>query len=152
MNDTWTTSGFDGFSRGTCGNAGQNLYVSRRGVLQRIHQHDFTGDGHLDLIFCNSQNHWEKPPTYVYIDPLHSSERIELPSDAARSAAVADLNGLGFVPLTWERFDLVLRRRSYFEPAFQRLVAFLAQPAFATRAAALGGYDVAEAGAVRLNR
>ncbi len=66
--------------------------------------------------------------------------------------AVADLNGLGFVPLTWERFDLVLRRRSYFEPAFQRLVAFLAQPAFAARAAALGGYDVAEAGAVRLNR
>ncbi len=66
--------------------------------------------------------------------------------------AVADLNGLGFVPLIWERFDLVLRRRSYFEPAFQTLMAFLAQPAFAARAQALGGYDVGEAGRVRLNR
>lgn len=66
--------------------------------------------------------------------------------------AVADLNGLGFVPLIWERFDLVLRRRSYFEPAFQRLSAFLAQPAFAARAAALGGYDVGEVGCVRFNR
>ena len=94
-NGTWTTRGFEDFARGTCGNAGHNLYVSRRGVLQRIHQHDFTGDGHLDLVFCNSQNHWEKPPAYVYTDPLHSSERIELPSDAARSAAVADLNGDG---------------------------------------------------------
>jgi hypothetical protein len=99
MNGTWTTSGFDGFSRGTCGNAGHNLYISRRGVLQRIHQHDFTGDGHLDLVFCNSQNHWEKPPTYVYTDPLHTSERIELPADAARSAAVADLNGDGYEDL-----------------------------------------------------
>jgi excisionase family DNA binding protein len=66
--------------------------------------------------------------------------------------AVADLNGLGFVPLTWERFDLVLRRRSYFEPAFQTLAAFLAQPGFAARARAFGGYDVAETGRVRLNR
>jgi len=94
-NGTWITRGFADFARGTCGNAGHNLYVSRRGVLQRIHQHDFTGDGHLDLVFCNSQNHWEKPPAYVYTDPLHPSERIELPADAARSAAVADLNGDG---------------------------------------------------------
>jgi len=90
-----TTRGFEEFSRGTCGNGGQNLYVSRQGVLQRIHQYDFTGDGHLDLVFCNSQNHWEMPPVYVYSSPLESTERTELPSDAARCGLVADLTGDG---------------------------------------------------------
>ena len=32
----WVTEGFEGFSMGIMGNGGQNLYVSRRGVLQRI--------------------------------------------------------------------------------------------------------------------
>lgn len=66
--------------------------------------------------------------------------------------AVADLHGLGFVPLLWERFDLVLRRRTYFEPAAQRFFAFLRDAAFGRRATALGGYDISEAGTVRLNR
>lgn len=66
--------------------------------------------------------------------------------------AVAAMHGLGFVPLLWERFDLVLRRRSYFEPAAQRLFSFLRDAGFRERAEALGGYDVAETGTIRLNR
>jgi len=89
----WVTRGFEDFRRGTFGNGGQNLYVSRAGVLQRIHQYDFNRDGYLDLVFCNSQNHWEMPPAYVYRDPLGRAERIELPADGARSGAVLDLNG-----------------------------------------------------------
>ena len=27
----WVTKGFDGFSKGTMGNGGQNLYVSKKG-------------------------------------------------------------------------------------------------------------------------
>ena len=92
----WTTASFAAFARGTCGNAGHNLYISHQGVLQRIHQHDLTGDGNLDLVFCNSQSHWEKPPTYAYRNPLGESTRLELPSDAARTGAVADLNGDGY--------------------------------------------------------
>jgi hypothetical protein len=92
----WTTRGFEGFSQGTCSNAGQNLYVSRAGVLQRIHQFDLTRNGYVDLVFCNSQNHWEKPPAYVYQNPLGDTRRIELPSDGARSGVVADLNGDGY--------------------------------------------------------
>jgi len=57
---------------------------------------------------------------------------------------------LDFVPLAWERFDLVLRQRSYFLPDAQALLAFMRTAAFRERAAELGGYDVAEAGAVRL--
>ena len=53
------TEGFDAFRRGAFGNGGQNIYVSRAGVLQRIHQFDLDRDGYLDLIICNSQPHGE---------------------------------------------------------------------------------------------
>jgi excisionase family DNA binding protein len=66
--------------------------------------------------------------------------------------AVAATRGLEFVPLAWERFDLVLRRRDYFEPGPQALFKLGRSTEFAARAAALGGYDVAESGSVVLNR
>ena len=63
--------------------------------------------------------------------------------------AVALAAGLDFVPLTWERFDLVLRQRDYFTPGPQALFDFLRTAAFRDRAAELGGYDVSETGRVR---
>lgn len=63
-------------------------------------------------------------------------------------ASVARRFGLDFVPLARERFDLAVRRRSYFRPPFQSLLAFARTPAFAAKAAALGGYDVSELGRV----
>jgi putative molybdopterin biosynthesis protein len=63
--------------------------------------------------------------------------------------AVAQAASLDFVPLVWERFDLVLRQRDYFMPAQQALFAFLRRPAFHEHAAELGGYDTAESGIVR---
>ena len=96
MNGRWVERGFEDFAAGTFGNGGHNLYVSRAGVLQRIHQYDLNRNGYVDLVFCNSQNHCEKPPAFVYQDPLGEIARTELPSDGARSGAVADLNGDGF--------------------------------------------------------
>ena len=96
MMGRWTTEGFEEFRRGVFGNAGHNLYVSREGVLQRIHQFDFNGDGYLDLVFCNSQNHWERPPLYVFNDPFSGAAPVELPAEGALSGAVADLNGDGW--------------------------------------------------------
>jgi excisionase family DNA binding protein len=64
--------------------------------------------------------------------------------------SVARTAGLDFLPLTWERFDLVLRQRDYFMPGPQALFDFLRQPSFRDRAAELGGYDVSDAGVVRL--
>ena len=93
--DPWITRSFEAFSRGTFGNAGQNLYVSRAGVLQRIHLFDLDRDGYLDLVFCNSQEHWERPPAYVYHDPLGEARREELLAEGAATGAVADLNGDG---------------------------------------------------------
>jgi putative molybdopterin biosynthesis protein len=65
--------------------------------------------------------------------------------------AVARQFKLGFVKLHDERFDLVIRRRDYFEGPVQKLLAFARTPAFAARAAELGGYDVGGLGAVILN-
>jgi hypothetical protein len=96
MAGVWTTSGFEGFRRGAFGDGGKNLYVSRAGVLQRIHYFDLDGDGYVDLPFCNSQEHWETPPAYVYREPLTTAPPVELPAEGARSGVVTDLNGDGY--------------------------------------------------------
>jgi putative molybdopterin biosynthesis protein len=63
--------------------------------------------------------------------------------------AVVQAVGLDFVPLIWERFDLVLRQRDYFLPDAQALFKFIRTAAFRERAAELSGYDLSEAGEVR---
>ena len=67
---------------------------------------------------------------------------------ATRSVALSA--GLDFLPIAWERFDLVMRQRDYFMPGPQALFGFMRQPVLRDRAAELGGYDVSDAGAVRL--
>ena len=96
LNNTWITKGFEAFRRGTFGNAGHNLYVSRAGILQRIHQFDLNGNGYFDLVFSNSQSHLEMAPVGVYNDPLGTPTCRELPADGAWSGAVIDLNGNGY--------------------------------------------------------
>jgi excisionase family DNA binding protein len=63
--------------------------------------------------------------------------------------SVANAAGLEFVPIVWERFDLILRHRDYFRPPLQAFLEFLRTEEFATRARELGGYDVSNAGTVR---
>jgi excisionase family DNA binding protein len=65
--------------------------------------------------------------------------------------AAARTHGLAFIPLVTERFDLVLRRRDYFEPQMQALLAFARGEEFRGQARALGGYDVGNVGRVVLN-
>jgi molybdate-binding protein len=72
-------------------------------------------------------------------------------ADAAFGIAAA-ARGLGFVAVTEERFDLFMRRRDYFTPPVQALLALTRMPGFAARAAAVGGYDVGGTGAVVLNQ
>jgi putative molybdopterin biosynthesis protein len=66
--------------------------------------------------------------------------------------AVALAAGLDFAPILWEEFDLVLQRRSYFEPGPQMLFAFMRGAEFHRQAASFGGYETGMAGQVRLNR
>src|SRR6478752_7265131 len=64
--------------------------------------------------------------------------------------SVARSAGLDFLPLSWERFDLVMRQRDYFMKGPQALFDFMRQQVLHDRAAELGGYDVSDAGVVRL--
>lgn len=66
-------------------------------------------------------------------------------------AAAARAFRLDFVPLWQERCDLLVRRRDYFEPPVQALLAFAGTAAFACRAAEMGGYDVAATGRIVWN-
>ncbi|MDE2728847.1 MAG: VCBS repeat-containing protein, partial [Gemmatimonadota bacterium] len=110
VTSSWITRGFEAFRRGAFSNGGQNLYVSRAGVLQRIHQFDLDRDGYVDLVFCNSQNHGEKPPVTVYHDVFGRTTSRFLPSDGARTGVVADLNGDGYDDLVVGMFYNGIRR------------------------------------------
>jgi len=66
---------------------------------------------------------------------------------ATRSVALAA--ALGFLPLTWEHFDLVLRQRDYFLPGPQALFGFIRSAALREHAGELGGYDSSAIGTVR---
>jgi molybdate-binding protein len=81
------------------------------------------------------------------LSPVESIERSESDLALAISAGRADV-GLGieaaarqyqlaFVPLVEERFDLLVLRKAWFDPPFQRLFAFCRAAAFAERAGVL---------------
>jgi putative molybdopterin biosynthesis protein len=62
--------------------------------------------------------------------------------------AVATALSLGFVPLTRERFDLVVPKESFFQPAVQALLDSVRSPRFQRTLARLGGYESSQAGRV----
>ena len=64
------------------------------------------------------------------------------------SRAVAQALSLGFVPLTRERFDMVIPRDGFFRPPVQALVEAVRSDRFRRRLEGLGGYDTAQAGRV----
>jgi excisionase family DNA binding protein len=92
------------------------------------------------------------------IGPLASSE-----TDVAQAVAegfadggfairaAARQFGLSFVPLAWEEVDLVVWRRSAFEPPMQALLRFTETRRFARHAQMLSGYDLADCRRVRFN-
>ncbi|UXZ55152.1 helix-turn-helix transcriptional regulator [Halomonas sp. 7T] len=65
--------------------------------------------------------------------------------------AAAQRQQLDFIPLVKESFDVVMHRRSYFEPAVQALFAFARTSRFAQRANTINGYDVSQLGRVLYN-
>ncbi len=86
---SWITEGFEAFRAGKFGNGGQNIYVSRKGVLQRIFQHDLNHNGYFDLVFANCQNHHESAESYVY---TLAGKRTDLPGQGSVSGLVDDLS------------------------------------------------------------
>ena len=71
------------------------------------------------------------------------------PDCEIETLSVARTAGLDFLPIVWERFDLVFRQRDYFRHGPQALLKFMHSPTFRVRAKEFGGYDVEFAGEVR---
>ena len=65
--------------------------------------------------------------------------------------AAARQFALAFVPLVEERFDLLIWRKAYFDPPFQKFLKFCGSKAFRAKAQDLGGYDISAFGAVHFN-
>jgi molybdate-binding protein len=63
--------------------------------------------------------------------------------------SVANAAGLGFVPLLWERFDLVVKEHDFRRPPLQTLFSFLKTPTMQRHADDAGGYDMSVSGQIR---
>jgi excisionase family DNA binding protein len=60
----------------------------------------------------------------------------------------AQLLGLDFVPVTRERFDMVVPKDRFFNKSMQNVLGIIGSREFRERLGALGGYDVAESGRI----
>ncbi len=60
--------------------------------------------------------------------------------------AVAGLLGLGFVPLRWERYDLLVSKERFFDEGVQRFLGILHEKTFLEMAHGLQGYDTSLSG------
>ena len=92
----WSLSGFEALSKGTLGNAGQNLYVSAKGVLQRIWQFDVNKDGYVDLLIANSHDYNEHPDLYIIKDPCGAAQCQNVLTRGCQAGHVCDFNGDGY--------------------------------------------------------
>ncbi len=60
--------------------------------------------------------------------------------------AVAGMLGLDFIPLRWERYDLLVTKERFFDPGVQLFLGLLPEERFRTLAESLDGYDVSMSG------
>lgn len=80
----------------------------------------------------------------------HLDAGLEVLSGKADTApairAVAGLLGLDFIPLRWERFDLLILRERFFERTIQNFIGLLHEKSFRELADSYEGYDVSLCG------
>ena len=96
--EVWVNRGFEGFSRGHFENAGNNLYVNAKGVIEIINHFDANGDGYVDIILVNSHDRVERGPTWVFTPEKSSVEnwkRHQMSADSGWMSRVYDVDGDG---------------------------------------------------------
>jgi excisionase family DNA binding protein len=64
------------------------------------------------------------------------------------SSSVANILNLEFIPVTWERFDMVLSRETFFGPGAQAILETLRSGEFRRRVSHLGAYDFEQTGEI----
>lgn len=87
---------FEDFRKGTFGNGGQNIYCSKKGILQRVFNYDVTGSGYPCIPVANSHCMGERPPIRILTEKGKEFSESFLPSEGTYDAAVYDLNGNGY--------------------------------------------------------
>ncbi len=95
---TWVHGGFEDFSRGRFENAGGNIYVNAKGVIEIINHFDVNHDGYVDIILANSHDHVERGPTWAYTvekSPGENWKRHEMSADSGWMSRVIDVDGDG---------------------------------------------------------
>ncbi len=63
--------------------------------------------------------------------------------------SVASLLGLDFIPLRWERYDLLIAKDRFFDKGVQYFIDLLRDPQFKQAAEKLDGYDIRSSGRMR---
>ncbi|WP_404375007.1 substrate-binding domain-containing protein [Vreelandella aquamarina] len=129
--------------------------VARQGAILAHRQ---PGAGAAQLLHCLLQQadlvpntlQWAAHPSLSEDDLALAIAQGEADAGLGMEAA-AQRQQLEFISLVEESFDVVMHRRSYFEPSVQALFEFARTSRFAQRANTLKGYDVSRLGRVLYN-
>ena len=116
-----------------------------------VNRHLGTGTRHLfDYEIARSDIASKEIDGYHTLVSRHFDAGIEVLSgrvDAAPAIrAVAGMLGLDFLPLRWERFDLLVNRERFFEKGIQSFISVLHEEEFRQLADSLEGYDISLCG------
>ena len=138
----------------------EDLFVDTAGAGPRVGRRS-AGAGSRELFDQLLADHAPAGKHRLHLDLV--VDDLESENDASLAVRLGDVDavfgaqsaaqsiGLGFVPVIRERVDLLINRRSYFEPPLQMLLDFCRGESFAVHAAALGGYDLSQHGTVVWN-
>jgi len=100
----------------------------------------------LDRELKKSGINGEKIEGYSYEVSRHLDVGLEVLSGRADAGpgirAVAGLLDIDFIPLRWERFDLMISKERFFDEGIQRFLGLLHEKEFREMATSLEGYDV----------
>ena len=104
----------------------------------------------LDNELKNAGINGDKIPGYRNIVNRHMDIGLKILAGKADAGPgirpVASLLGLDFLPLRWERFDLLVAKDVFFEPGVQKFQGLLHEKAFREMAQSLDGYDISDSG------
>lgn len=87
---------------------------------------------------------------YDRIAPKHMDIGLAVLSGSADAGPgikpVAEKLGLDFIPICWERFDLLISKERFFDKGIQLFLGLLKEDIFKTTAQEMGGYDLSRSG------
>jgi molybdate-binding protein len=104
----------------------------------------------LDREFQKAGIDGEKIDGYVHEVHRHLEVGLEILAGRADAGpgigAVAGLLNIGFIPIRWERFDLMILKDRFFDEGIQKFLGLLHEKEFKTLGDEISGYDLSVSG------